>query len=101
MKLLFCPDCSHVFSLHFNLRSCDCGKVSGRYIDRVTAEVNGQGISLAIGNGSLRQAIYEMERSKHSDYADRDHFKDRCRVEYCWVRPHEGNGNPHTKVKKG
>lgn len=99
MKLLFCPECSHVFSLHRNLRTCDCGKVSGRYVDSVTAEVNGNGISLAIGNGSLQEAIYSMRRAEKS--GDREYFRDRCRVDYCWVRPHEGEGNPHSVVKQG
>ena len=101
MKLLFCPECGAMFSLRIGItKTCDCGRVSGQYNDRCQAEVNGKGIAVAIGNGSLHDAIYRMQQSKHMHYADRDHFKDSCRVEYCWVRPHEGPGNPHTTVAK-
>jgi predicted nucleic acid-binding Zn-ribbon protein len=105
MKLLFCPDCGAVFSLSIGiLKTCDCGKVSGQYVDRSQAEVNGQGISLAIGNGSLQSAIINAARAPRTADAkgvptNRDFFKDHCRVEYCWVRPHEGEGNPHTRTK--
>ena len=106
MKLLFCLDCGDMFSLRIGkLRTCDCGRVSGQYVDRTTAEVNGKGVSVAIGNGSLSGAIMEMYRAEGhqttgSTGFDRGYFRDHCKVGFCWVRPHEGEGNPHTKVKK-
>lgn len=95
MKLLMCPECGHIFNLTFELRTCDCGQVSGKYVDYVNAEVNGKGISLAIGNGSLAAAISRMREMKEGG---RNDFINKCRVDYCWVRPHEGPGNPHTRV---
>ena len=95
MKLIFCPDCQDVFKLDFEFRTCKCGKSSGRYIDNTNAVVNGYGISLAIGNGSLNNSMWKLKLDK----------KDRTRKEYihefnvsCWVRPNEGDGNPHTKI---
>lgn len=101
MKLLYCPDCGHVFSLSFNLRSCDCGKVVGRYdTNGESAEVNGAGFALAIGNGSLRDAIYRAISMQSKPESNRTDYRDQCRVEYCWIRPHEGDGNPHTRINK-
>jgi len=102
MKLLFCPDCNHVFSLsRKKMRSCDCGKVSGMYVDEVNAEVNGAGYSLAIGNGSLAQAIAIANKPVGAAVRNRSWFINNARVTYCWVRPHTGIGNPHSKVVKG
>jgi|GEM_PF-4492996 len=97
MKLLFCEDCWDVFKLDTEVRKCKCGKVSGRYLrDETNAEVNGKGISLAIGNGSLYDAIGKM---KVVASPDRDFFLENTTV-VCWVRPNEGPGNPHTRVSK-
>jgi hypothetical protein len=68
--------------------------VKGRYIDETYAEVNGKGFSLAIGNGSLFKAIGKMG-SVHE--LTKEGFEQTCQVE-CWIRPHEGEGNPHTAI---
>ena len=99
MKLLFCYYCHDVFKLDQDERTCKCGQVTGRYIDNTYAETNGKGISLAIGNGSLMSAIHNMAIIKNEDL-DRNDFIENCKIEYAWVRPNEGNGNPHTHVKK-
>ena len=107
MKLLFCYDCHDVFKLDAEERSCKCGKVTGRYIDNQYAETNGKGISLAIGNGSLMTAIHSMfvtkNHEEHSfddvDY-NRNTYIEKCKIEYAWVRPNDGIGNPHTRVIK-
>lgn len=99
MKLLICPLCNDVFNLGYRVKRCSCGEVSGRYITQYDAEVNGKGISLAIGNGSLEQAVRRMYAMKGGEF-DRDQYKDEARV-ICWVRPHEGPGNPHTKINQG
>ena len=107
MKLLFCYDCYDVFKLDVEERSCKCGHVTGRYIDNTYAETNGKGISLAIGNGSLMSAIQRLVLlKKREDSSDgvlnynRNIYIDDCKINYAWVRPNEGNGNPHTRVKK-
>ncbi len=98
MKLIMCPACKDVFKLRSALRECDCGLVQGRYVDASIAEVSKGAISIAIGNGSLQQAISNMNRIKSSGDADRNSYRDEARIEYAWVRPNSGKGNPHTKV---
>ena len=91
MKLLFCPYCYDVFKLDMKLRRCLCGKVAGKYINDSNAVVNGQGYSLAIGNGSLENACaFGAEHRKEG-------ITEYSKV-LCWVRPHEGKANPHTFV---
>lgn len=98
MKLIFCLDCFDVFKLDAEERHCKCGKCSGRYINNTEAVTNGKGYSFAIGNGSLMQAVLQMNWCPQ-DYS-RDWYIENCRVKYCWARPNEGPGNPHTKVKE-
>ena len=63
MKLLFCEYCHDVFKLGSDqLRSCECGRVKGRYINDREAEVSPGAISLVISNKSLEQAIADMRR---------------------------------------
>lgn len=103
MKLLLCADCWDVFKLAVGkMRKCSCGKVKGRYLDNLTAEVSENAISLAIGNGSLATAISSMLylKTKTKDKATRDDYIRHARIEYAWVRPNSGDGNPHTKLIK-
>ena len=96
MKLIVCLECADVFQLRVSdMRYCDCGACSGMYnADRTTAVVSGPAISLAIGNGSLINAIYKLKQSGMDK--DRDWYIDECKVTHCWVRPNSGPGNPHT-----
>lgn len=102
MKLILCPECMSVFNLTMDkFKTCECGKCKGRYIDEWQAEVSECAISLAIGNGSLTRAIYEMEELKKStnDKAKRNEYiKEAAMI--AWVRPNTGKGNPHTKIIK-
>lgn len=104
MKLLFCPRCQDVFKLSYEVRICECGMVKGRYIDNTMAETNGAGISLAIGNGALMDAIYAMEKwqSVTHDKAERSTYykPGQGLISHAWIRPNEGPGNPHCKVNK-
>jgi len=93
MKLLFCDRCWDVFKLGMNLRECNCGAVKGKYINNEEAVVNGEGYSLAIGNGSLIQGI---RKSLEID-APRSEFITKAGM-IAWARPHSGPGNPHTTV---
>jgi hypothetical protein len=103
MKLLFCEKCWDVFKLDDDLRQCKCGLVKGKYINDVDAVVNGAGYSIAIGNGSLLSALNMLafiEKEFDAVDHDRDVFIDKCSITFSWVRPHEGPGNPHTKIDK-
>jgi hypothetical protein len=102
MKLVFCPYCSDVFKLDYDMRQCKCGKVKGRYKDNVNAEVSKDAISLAIGNGALLQAIVQSQTHQFAtdDEAPRqDYYKrGQGKIDYAWVRPNTGPGNPHTQI---
>ena len=101
MKLLFCPECYDMFVLRVNdLRRCDCGKVAGQYINNTYAEVNGEGVSIAIGNGALLNAMVAAKTLEKTGKARYEDYLEKAHVTYCWVRPHEGEGNHHTKVNK-
>lgn len=97
MKLLFCPACGDVFKLSMQVRSCECGRVSGHYEDYQHAVTNGAGYSLAIGNGSLASAMCALAHAPEN--SDRRYFIDNNKVK-CWMRFNEGAGNPHTKIKE-
>lgn len=103
MKLLFCETCWDIFKLDTDeMRSCKCGKVKGRYLDTTLAINNGMGISLAIGNGSLLQAIQDMSelerRTGGGASRSQYHIEGNGLIGYAWARPNEGIGNPHSKV---
>lgn len=106
MKLLFCPRCWDVIKLkEKQMRSCECGYVYGRYLTNELAEVSDIAISIAIGNGSLINAIDDMKRhSKSTDgNADREEYyqEGNGKISHAWVRPNSGKGNPHTVVIRG
>lgn len=67
MKLLFCPECDDLFSLHFEIRVCRCGKSSGRYMNDVNAEYLGRAIPVGVSNSSLGSAIrrYKTDAGNH------------------------------------
>lgn len=94
MKLLFCEKCWDVFKLSSELRSCKCGLVKGKYINNTEAVVNGEGQSIAIGNGSLERAVLNAKAIN----SDRSEYIQKAGM-IAWVRPHTGDGNPHTKIK--
>ena len=101
MKLLFCEFCGDGFFLRRGpIRSCECGRVKGHYIDDLYAEVTQCGVSIAIGNGSLLKAIHEMRTSNLT--ADERDRKEACdmvgHIRYAWVRPNTGSANPHTRL---
>ncbi|RLI66839.1 MAG: hypothetical protein DRO67_00250 [Candidatus Asgardarchaeum californiense] len=96
MKLLFCSRCFDVFKLDFELRSCKCGKVKGMYTDNTNSVTNGKGISLAIGNGSLINSVLDLNIMP--DDLERGDYIESCKIQYAWVRPNEGPGNPHSTV---
>ena len=102
MKLLLCQKCWDVFKLDYDMRHCKCGSIKGRYIDNMMAEVSENAISLALGNGSVQQAVAEMMALQQStnDQAPRQAYyqEGQGRILYAWARPNAGPGNPHTKL---
>lgn len=91
--------CGDIFNLRVGrVKSCNCGTVKGVYVDPSNAIVNGKGHSLAIGNGSFQQAIYNKYCLEQDGGGNRDKFMEDCRIKYSWVRPNEGEGNPHTII---
>ena len=97
MKLLYCPACADVFSLDLHLKQCKCGRSKGLYVDAVNAEVTSGAISVAIGNGSMMQAVSRVVGRKDGPL-DRQAWQEEGKLNFAWVRPNEGPGNPHTKV---
>jgi hypothetical protein len=95
MKVLYCEACKSLVRLRKWMRSCECGKVRGRYRkDGKHAEVshNEHTISMAIGNGSFDHAVKKMrwlERDKPK--ATRKDYQKGSSV-IAWVRPNSGRG---------
>lgn len=106
MKLLLCLNCFDVFKLtRKNMRQCECGKVKGRYDDNgATAETtdNEYTVNLALGNGSVQRAIVQMRMhqlaSKNKAVRSEYYEPGQGKIEYAWIRPNTGPGNPHTRT---
>ncbi len=103
MKLLFCEHCHDIFKPGFgNVRTCECGRVKGRYINDDEVEVSPEAVSIAIGNKSLLQAIADMRRlqARTQDKAGRDAYLQAHKgaIGYVWVRPNTGPGNPRSRL---
>ena len=100
MKLIMCPNCKDVFRLRSSLRKCECGLIMGRYLDSRNAEVSKDAINLAIGNGSLLEAIRKMNIlfKATKGQADRNAYLAEAKINHVWVRPNSGKGNPNTKI---
>lgn len=102
MKLLLCEKCWDVFKLSMEMRQCSCGLVKGMYINNSQAEVTPNAVSIAIGNGSLMMSINDMRKLQKDteDKAERHAYQaiGRGGIEYAWVRPNSGDGNPHTSL---
>jgi len=99
MKLMFCPDCQDVFRLMIKqVRSCQCGKVKGYYLDLDLAVTNGQGIAIALDNDSLDKIVKKlgtMDQNRPDSF-----YKSYAKIR-VWARPNSGPGNPRTKIVHG
>ena len=92
MKLLYCRHCGDLFSLRLVERECECGQSRGSYNpDRATAWTRGPCEAVAIGNGSLHDALAKMRAAP----PDRAFYPI-----MAWVRPDSGPGNPRTTHKE-
>ena len=96
MKLLFCEDCYDVFKLDPDeLRSCKCGRVRGKYnSDCHTSVSNGKGRSLAIGNGSLMNALCGRKQFEYFS----ESRQARLTTFLAWSRPNDGPENERSTV---
>ena len=59
MKLILCTACHDVFKCNIGeVRSCKCGKATGRYLNKIDAEYAGEtAVPIGFGNTTLSQAI--------------------------------------------
>ena len=85
MKLLYCVECQDVIRLVKEERKCSCGKVSGKYLDKLHAEYSGEeAVPIGFDNSSLIKAIQSQPdtgRGRRFDAfviaKDCDTFKDK------------------------
>lgn len=64
MKLLYCKKCGSVFNLTEEIKTCECGVVSGFYMDRTYALYTGDGaVLLGFDNLSFGHAIHGVGRN--------------------------------------
>lgn len=113
MKLVYCQKCGDIFNLCTDReKSCSCGTVSGKYTDNSHAEVSGEHIALAIGNGSFTRAAASVlvKRDTVSDWRY-DERRGRVVALYeqmrelvpgimlAWARPATGATNAHTSSR--
>lgn len=90
MKLLLCEHCQDVFKLvPDQIRTCQCGKVKGRYDwDEHFAVSNGQGISVALDNNTIRRALINYHNHGMNSKQDI----------HAWIRPNSGEHNPRMRI---
>lgn len=74
MKLLVCLKCSDIFNLKRELKFCSCGESSGKYLDDLTAEINGDCEPIGFSNASFIDAL-KKQRIENKNY---DGNKDTC-----------------------
>ena len=73
MKLIGCPFCDDIIALTRWKKSCKCGKVYGKYIDKLQAKVSLSAIPMALDTNKLvwiegellKKMVFEMELMSH------------------------------------
>ena len=98
MKALYCPKCHDIVLLVFDLRTCRCGEVKGYYRNERYAVTNGRGIAMVFGTGDFEDALIRLANTDTT--FNREFYQEHCRLNWVWVRPHTGDGNPHTTVEE-
>lgn len=69
MKLLFCPSCSDIVRLKKMPKTCDCGKVGGRYLDDgLQIEYFGEAVPIFIDSSSFVEAIQRRAKNGLSSF---------------------------------
>lgn len=92
MKLLLCAECGDIKKLQRTTRHCWCGKVSGRYVNDVRAEVSRDALVIGIGNGYLSQAIRKALAGAPDDVTT-SHGSSGHRIDKVWVFSKSGAPN--------
>jgi len=98
MKLLYCEHCGDVFQpSNHTFRTCECGRVKGRYLNDREVAVSPEAISIALDNKSLLRAIDSMRsvQQRTNNTANRDEYMQAGKLR-AWVRPNSGPGNPNS-----
>lgn len=68
MKLLFCPDCRDILSLHTVPRACKCGQSGGHYRQgEHSVEVRGKAVVLGVNNNKLKRLAQEAKGAAGTD----------------------------------
>jgi len=68
VKLLLCPECSTVFNLTYELKTCKCGKCMGKYLEdeysrtHGIAEFAGDCFPIVFKNDSLVDALQNQPK---------------------------------------
>ena len=100
MKLIYCEHCGDLFNLTHTMKYCSCKKVFGRYIDDRNAEVSEASISIGMGSGSFRNAIFRLRNGANFKHYNREQAKAFGAIEHFWVRGNTAPSNPHTTIIK-
>ena len=71
MKLIFCSICHDVFKLSRTLKSCECGKAKGRYLeDGLYTEINKGAVPIGMANSTVAYGVAAyVAGNKTMDYA--------------------------------
>ena len=66
MKLLFCTDCADVIKLDYVIRTCKCGKCSGKYLpDGDNVEISERSMLIGLTNSSLQYMVGKCWNEKN------------------------------------
>ena len=100
MKIIYCEHCGDLFNLQRTMKYCSCKKVFGRYIDDRNAEVSEASISIGIGTGALRNAIFRLRNGLNFKFLNREQAKEFGEIKHVWIRGNTLPSNPHTTIIK-
>jgi hypothetical protein len=102
VKILYCEKCESLVKLtRKKIRSCECGKIVGRYLGKSQAEIflGAPAISIVISTPSFKAARKRLKwTQKHRRKSSREDYKSIGSV-VAWIRPNSGPGNPHTRER--
>ena len=109
MKLVQCHYCNDIYNLRMQMKSCYCGKTSGRYTDDSHAVVTGPHTAIAIGNGSFMNAVRNAPKEENDWRYDGRLEKVSALFKQLnelvptmfmgWARMPDGPTNSHSKIK--
>lgn len=106
MKLVMCFACGDIFNLTMQDKTCGCGAVTGKYLNNRDAEVTGRHTAIAMGTGSLHNAMLAVH-SETSDWREDVRHEKVMNLYYqmkqilpttvlTWLRAESGPTNPNS-----